>query len=154
MKAEISKSSQKRSKFTIDSFWLNVRPLFLKDYIAIPILFSTAEGGKICARGIYQKEEERIIFCSKEDSRLGSADHQLMFIENENSKNRMLIQKKRGICHSYVFKENKVFLTEIYNRPQSTLLGFKDVSSYYEYGNGVFGLTFQNQLVCCRKKLN
>ena len=129
---------------------LNLDPFFLQDYVAIPIIFPTKGGGKICARGIYQKEEERIIFCSKEESRLGSSKL-ILWNENENSENRILIQKKRGICYSYAFKENKVFLTEIYNRPQSTLRGLNDVSTYYKNGNGVFGLTFQNRLVCNRK---
>ena len=99
MKAEISKSSQKGSKLTLFSFWLKFRPLFLHDYVAIPIIFSTAEGGKICARGIYQKEDERIIFCSKEDSRLGSADqlNPLRLIGLSESPNLllMLISRER-----------------------------------------------------------
>ena len=86
-----------------------------EDYLSVQIRFGDTTKNKICSRGIYKNDEERIIFCSKFES--------------------------RGICHSYAIKENQVFLTEIYNRPISTinLLRMKQ----YE----VFGLTFNNQLV-------
>jgi hypothetical protein len=49
--------------------------LFSEDYVKIRIIFSMGGIGKICSRGIYQNEEERIIFCSKEDIGLGSATY-------------------------------------------------------------------------------
>ena len=93
-----------------------------EDFAKIQIIFGETTFGtsnKICRRGIYKNKEERIIFCSSNES--------------------------RGICHSYAIKENKVFLTEIYNRPEST------INSLLK-NNGVFGLTFNNKLVCLYKK--
>ena len=49
--------------------------------------------------------------------------------------------------HSYAMKDNYVFLTEIYNRPPSTYQEMTDNNFYSDYGDGVFGLTFQNTLV-------
>jgi hypothetical protein len=49
--------------------------LFSEDYVKIRIIFSMGGIGKICSRGIYQNEEERIIFCSKEEIGLGSATY-------------------------------------------------------------------------------
>jgi hypothetical protein len=60
----------------------------------------------------------------------------------------------RGVCHSYAIEENNIFLTEIYNRPKSTLRELDSMSSYSKYGDGVFGLTFQNKLVCISKSNN
>ena len=88
-----------------------------EDFTKVRIIFggsSSDTSNKICGRGIYQKNEERVIFCSTNES--------------------------KGICHSYAFKENKVFLTEIYNRPGCT------VNEPGE-SDGVFGLTFNDQLV-------
>jgi len=90
-----------------------------EDYVTVQITFGDRTNGKICSRGIYQNEEERIIFCSKYES--------------------------RGICHSYAIKENHFFLTEIYNRPRSTVYLHGTVQT------GVYGLTFNNQLVCSIK---
>ena len=42
-----------------------------EDFVDVTITF--AEYAKICSRGIYQDEEDRIIFCSSEESRAGSA---------------------------------------------------------------------------------
>ena len=98
-----------------------------------------------------RKKKNGLFFAQRKTAGL---DQRINLNENKNCNDKMLIQKERGICHSYVFKENKVFLTEIYNRPQSTLRGINDVSTYYENGNGVFGLTFQNRLVCSRYKKN
>ncbi|CBY13686.1 unnamed protein product [Oikopleura dioica] len=87
-----------------------------EDFTKVRIIFggsSSDTSNKICGRGIYQKNEERVIFCSTNES--------------------------KGICHSYAFKENKVFLTEIYNRPGCT------VNEPGE-SDGVFGLTFNDQL--------
>ena len=53
----------------------------------------------------------------------------------------------RGVCHSYAIDEKNISLMEIYNRPKSTLRELADISSYSKYGDGVFGLTFQNKLV-------
>ena len=89
-----------------------------EDFAKVQIIFGETTFGtsnKICRRGIYKNKEERIIFCSSNES--------------------------RGICHSYAIKENNVFLTEIYNRPEST------INSLLK-NNGVFGLTFNNKLVC------
>ena len=99
-------------------FKINQAGIFEKlseDFPKIWISFGT---GKICSRGIYQNKEERIIFCSSHES--------------------------RGICHSYVIKNNRVFLTEIYNRPESTIV---DLSQ----NERVIGLTLNDQLVCRRK---
>jgi len=93
-----------------------------EDFAKVQIIFGGTTSGtsnKICRRGIYDNKEERIIFCSTNES--------------------------RGICHSYAIKENNVFLTEIYNRPESTINPLLK-------NNGVFGLTFNNMLVCVNKK--
>ena len=42
-----------------------------EDFVDVTITF--AEYAKICSRGIYQDEEDRIIFCSNRESRTGSA---------------------------------------------------------------------------------
>jgi hypothetical protein len=42
-----------------------------EDFVTVIIRFD--ENAKICSRGIYQDEEDRIIFCSSEASRTGSA---------------------------------------------------------------------------------
>jgi hypothetical protein len=42
-----------------------------EDFVTVQITFD--ENAKICSRGIYQDEEDRIIFCSSEESRAGSA---------------------------------------------------------------------------------
>jgi hypothetical protein len=42
-----------------------------EDFVNVLIIFD--KNAKICSRGIYQDEEDRIIFCSSEDSRAGSA---------------------------------------------------------------------------------
>jgi hypothetical protein len=41
-----------------------------EDFVTVKIRFDEA---KICSRGIYQDEEDRIIFCSSKESRAGSA---------------------------------------------------------------------------------
>jgi len=51
--------------------------LFSEDYVKIRIVFTIGGIGKICSRGIYQNEDERIIFCSKEDIGHGSATYSL-----------------------------------------------------------------------------
>ena len=86
-----------------------------ENFVQVQILFaSSIWGEKICGRGIYENNDERIIFCSTVDS--------------------------KGICHSYAIKEKNVFLTVIYNRPESTIPNLW-------YFDGVFGFTFENQLV-------
>ena len=42
-----------------------------EDFVTVIIRFD--ENAKICSRGIYQDEEDRIIFCSSIESRAGSA---------------------------------------------------------------------------------
>ncbi len=87
-----------------------------ENYVSMQIIFADDTKNKICSKGIYQNEEERLIFCSKYES--------------------------RGICHSYAIKENHFYLTEIYNRPKSTINISQNVQT------GVFGLTFNRKLVC------
>jgi len=91
------------------------------DFVTVQITFGDKTNNKICARGYYTNEEDQIIFCSKYDS--------------------------RGICHSYAIKDKSVFVREIYNRPQSTVTTYEMNNGL---NNGVFGFTFDNQLVCPR----
>ncbi|CBY12138.1 unnamed protein product [Oikopleura dioica] len=100
-------------------FKINQAGIFEKlseDFPKISIAFGA---GKICSRGIYQNKEERIIFCSSHES--------------------------RGICHSYFIKDNRVVLTEIYNRPESTIV---DLSQ----NERVIGLTLNDQLTTVKMR--
>ena len=58
-----------------------------EEYVRVSINFSYA---KICASGLYQKDDERIMFCSTFES--------------------------NDICHSFRIEQNSVSLTTIYNR--------------------------------------
>ena len=42
-----------------------------EDFVTVEVTFD--ENAIICSRGIYQDEEDRIIFCSSQESRAGSA---------------------------------------------------------------------------------
>ena len=59
-------------KLTLHKISKNKRVVKItEDFITVSIRFD--ENSKICSRGIYKDEEDRIIFCSSEASRTGSA---------------------------------------------------------------------------------
>ncbi|CBY09479.1 unnamed protein product [Oikopleura dioica] len=92
-----------------------------EDFTKISLGF--VRNSKICSRGLYQNKEERIIARPLRSEK---------------------IRRILNPGHSYVIKDNRVFLTEIYNRPHSTLFIPGDTDR-------VIGLTLNNQLVCLKK---